>query len=161
MEAWNRDHDLRSAFKVSAVWFYQELARRIGRERMQRHIDAVGYGNKDLDGGIDMFWLTGDLRITPKEQIDFLVRLHRNDLPFSQRTLDIVKDIMIFENAGEHVLRGKTGQAGKVGWFVGYIERDGNVYFFANSMDILRPEDREARIQITRNILRDLDLIAF
>ena len=159
-EDWNRDHNLRSAFKASAVWFYQELARRIGAERMQHFVAAADYGNKNIGGGIDTFWLTGDLRTAPSEQIDFLVRLHRNELPFTQRAIDIVKDIMIFEQTPEYVMRAKTGWAGQVGWFVGYIERNGMAYFFANNLDILKNEDAEARIQISRNILHDLTLVS-
>ena len=33
---WNRDLNMREAFKLSAVWFYQVLARRVGHERMQQ-----------------------------------------------------------------------------------------------------------------------------
>ena len=36
IEAWNRDHDLRSAIRDSVVWYYQELARRVGPQRMQQ-----------------------------------------------------------------------------------------------------------------------------
>ncbi len=160
-EEWNRDHNLRSAFKVSAVWFYQELARRIGAERMQHFVAAADYGNKNIGGGVDVFWLTGSLRIAPKEQIDFLVKLHRNALPFTQRAIDIVKDIMIFEKTNEYVLRAKTGWGMHIGWFVGYVERGGNVYFFANNIDLLEAKDREARIQISKSILHDLGLVSF
>lgn len=159
VDAWNQDHSLRSGFKVSTVWFYQEMARRIGLERMQRYVNLAGYGNRDIRGGLDTFWLTGELRITPREQIDFLVRLHQNKLPFAQRTLAIVKDIFIFEQSEGYVLRAKTGWAGKVGWFVGYVERGTQAYFFALNLDIAKDEDTKARIDITKNILRDLNLI--
>ena len=33
--AWNRDMNMQEAIACSAVWFYQELARRLGRERME------------------------------------------------------------------------------------------------------------------------------
>ncbi len=157
--AWNQDHSLRSGFKVSAVWFYQEMARRIGQERMQHYVNLVGYGNKDLRGGIDLFWLTGELRITPREQIAFLVRLYQNKLPFSQRTMDLVKDIFIFEQGEGYVLRAKTGWAGQVGWFVGYVERGEQTYFFALNIDVVKNDDANARISIAKNILRDLNLI--
>lgn len=160
---WNQDHNLRTAIKYSAVWFYQEMARRIGGERMQHYVNLAGYGNKNISGGIDLFWLEGGLRITPREQIDFLVRLYQNKLPFSQRTMSIVKDILIFEKGGAYVLRAKTGWGARftpqVGWFVGYLERDGNVYFFANNIDIIKSEDNKARIAIAKAILRDLGLI--
>src|SRR5690606_37392427 len=48
----NRDLDFRTAFRISALPHYQELARRIGLDRMQQFIDTVGYGNRDLSGGI-------------------------------------------------------------------------------------------------------------
>lgn len=90
---WNSDHDLKTAFKNSTVWYYQELARRVGRQQMKYWLDKANYGNADTSGGIDKFWLTGGLRISPKQQIDFLKRLHDNKLPFSQRSVDIVKKL--------------------------------------------------------------------
>src|SRR6185312_103191 len=41
IEAWNKDHTLRSAIAVSAVPVYQEIARRIGQERMQKYVDLM------------------------------------------------------------------------------------------------------------------------
>ena len=64
---------------------------------MKYLLDKANYGNADTSGGIDKFWLTGGLRITPEQEIDFLKRLYNNKLPFSQRTMDIVKKIMVFE----------------------------------------------------------------
>ena len=125
---WNKDHDMRSAIAVSAVWFYQELARRVGAKRMQEWIDRIGYGNRDLSGGIDQFWLTGGLRITARQQIEFLRRLYADELPFSARTRRIVKDILVLERTAEYVLRGKTGLAGARpagGWLVRGMGRAG------------------------------------
>ena len=160
---WNRDHNLRSAIKYSVVWFYQEIARRVGEEKMQHFIDTVGYGNQNIDGGIDLFWLQGDIRITMEEQVDFLKRLYKNELPFSQRTLDIVKDIMILEKTDNYILRGKTGWAARVepniGWFVGYLETNGNVYFFVNNIDILDEDDNAGRKKITLEVLEQLGLL--
>lgn len=165
-QGWNRDHNLRSAFKSSAVWFYQELARRIGRESMQKYIDATDYGNRNIGGGIDRFWLDGELRITAKQQIDFLVRLYQNKLPFSERSISIVKDIFILEKTDKYTLRGKTGWAGfgskddaQLGWFVGYIEREGRPCFFAMNIDIKESKESQARIPITKKILSDMKLI--
>src|SRR4029450_4459658 len=50
IEPWNKDHPLRSAIAVSAVPVYQEIARRIGAERMQKYVDLFDYGNHDLCG---------------------------------------------------------------------------------------------------------------
>jgi len=156
--AWNRDHDLASAIRVSAVWYFQELARRIGRDRMQEWIDLVGYGNRDIDGEIDSFWLTGDIRISPLEQVRFLERLYKGDLPFSHRSMEIVKRILINEQTPEWTLHGKTGWGGddgdQVGWYVGYVERTNAVWFFANNIHIVKNEDARTRVEIARAILR-------
>ena len=62
---WNKDLNLAQAFKYSAVWFYQELARRIGEDRMKEYITLNHYGNEDISGGIDLFWLEGGLEFHP------------------------------------------------------------------------------------------------
>jgi beta-lactamase class D len=156
---WNRDQTLASAFRVSAVWFYQELARRIGTERMQTFLDSAGYGNRLMGGPIDIFWLDGGLRITPRQQVEFLVRLHMNALPFSRRSMKIVKEIMVQEKTESHTLRAKTGWSDEVGWYVGYVERSEGVFFFATEIDIRREEDVSARVEVTKAILRRLGLL--
>jgi len=161
----NRDHDLESALLYSVVPYYQELARRIGRERMQHYIDSVGYGNRDISGPIDLFWLQGQLNISPMEQIAFLVRLYRYDLPFSMRTMDIVRRILPREAGNDFVLRAKTGWAGRdsadVGWWIGWVERRNGTYFFATALraDHPRKDFPAARLSITRNILRVLGIL--
>ncbi|MEH2119149.1 class D beta-lactamase [Nostoc sp.] len=166
IDAWNHDTNLRQAFKDSTVWFYQVLARRAGYERMQQFINKVGYGNRQIGtvADIDHFWLQQPLQITPKQQIEFLQRLYQGDLPFSQRTINLVKDIMVREQTPDYTLRGKTGwltsTKPEVGWFVGYLEQNKNVYFFATTLDMQKPEDAAARIEITRRSLKDLGLLA-
>ena len=80
---------------------YQEIARRIGAERMQKYLDQFEYGNRNIGGGIDQFWLTGDLRIDPMEQIDFVDRLRRGVLPVSKRSQDLVRDILPVTKVGD------------------------------------------------------------
>jgi beta-lactamase class D len=166
--AWNRDLNMRAAFSQSAVWFYQVLARRVGHERMQQWVTEVGYGNGDIGPveEIDRFWLEGALRITPEEQIQFLRRLHSNDLPFSEDVVATVKDIMVVEKTPDYTLRAKTGWAGfgvpdqtQIGWYVGYLEQNDNVYFFATNMDMEDDDDGPARLELTRRCLEDLGLL--
>ncbi|MEL7068262.1 MAG: class D beta-lactamase [Cyanobacteria bacterium J06581_3] len=166
--AWNRDYNMRTAFQGSAVWFYQVLARRIGHEQMQQYVTESGYGNRSIGGieDIDTFWLSGDIQITPEEQIQFLQRLYRSELPFSEDTIATVKDIMIVEQTPNYTIRAKTGwavaegpeQAG-VGWYVGYVEQNENVYFFAANIDIRDESDLTARLEVTRRSLETLQLL--
>lgn len=158
---WNQDLNLRLAFKYSAVWFYQVLARRIGHQRMQDFINQIEYGNQNIGNieDIDRFWLEGELTITPKQQIGFLLRLYNNDLPFSQGTINLVKDIAIAEQTANYVLRAKTGATSKIGWYVGYLEQNEHVYFFATNLDINSNNALTARSEVTRRCLRDLGLL--
>lgn len=161
--SWNRDHTLKTAIQNSVVWYYQELARRVGKEKMQYYVELVNYGNEDISGKLDSFWLDGGLRISADEQVEFLKRLYLADLPFSQRTLSIVKDILVIEDTQIYRLSGKTG-SGKmgvlnVGWFVGYVEEKGKVYFFATNITSSNSEaDGPRAKEITREILQDLGL---
>ena len=134
----NQDLTLRQAFQRSAYWYHRDIARRAGATTLKHWLDTVGYGNADTSGGFDRTWVAGNLRITPRQQVDFLERLVRNELPFSQRNMDIVKDISLQEDTLGYRLHGKTGWAmggeGSIGWFVGWVEKsDGSGPFvFAN-----------------------------
>lgn len=165
---WNRDLNMREAIKRSAYWFYQVLARRVGHDRMQKWVSQVGYGNQNIgsQADIDTFWLRGELRITPEQQVQFLRRFYKNDLPFSQRSLSMVKDIMILEKTPDYTIRGKTGWVGfddgvkpQIGWLVGYLEKGKDVYFFATNIDIRNEKDGSARMAVTRCCLKDLRLL--
>lgn len=163
--AWNRDTNLRQAFKDSTIWFYQVLARKNGHERMQKFVEKVGYGNRQIGAPdrVDHFWLDGPLQITPKQYIEFLQRFERNDLPFSQRTIDLVKDMMIIEKTPEYTLRGKTGWVFStnpdLGWIVGYLEQKQNTYFFATNIIMPTANDFAKRLDITRWSFRALGLL--
>ena len=171
-DIWDKDHTLKTAFPNSVVWYYQELARRVGGQKMKYWLDKAQYGNADTSGGIDKFWLSGGLRISPEQQIGFLRRLHDNKLPFSQRSVDIVKNIMIVKDTAGYVMRAKTGwssQDGKeIGWYVGYVETAGNVYYFSNCVQTLSQNTKDAekseqfdksRREIVDNILKELKVI--
>ena len=83
IEAWNKDHTLRSAMAVSAVPVFQQIARRIGTERMKKYLDAFQYGNREVGPEIDRFWLDGPLKTSALDQIEFFDRLRRGDLPLT------------------------------------------------------------------------------
>jgi beta-lactamase class D len=138
-EAWRQDLPLRRAIEVSAVPHYRRLATLIGEERMRAALDAMDYGNRDLSGGLDQFWLRGGLRISARQQIDFLVRLLRDQLPASKPAHAAVREILLRETRGAAKIFGKTG-SGKLedgpetmyhGWLVGWIEDAGRILVYA------------------------------
>lgn len=170
IESWNKDHTLKTAVADSVVWYFQKLASQVGQEKMQEYIDKVGYGNRDISGGITKFWLQSTLKISPMEQIGILRKLYDYKLPFSKRNIDIVKNIITLSDKNGARLSGKTGggldPAGDKyinGWFIGYVEKNGNVYFFAANIG---PDGRsgwnadgQKAKEITLKILEDKDII--
>jgi beta-lactamase class D len=163
---WNQDHTLKSAFQNSVVWYFLELARRVGPEKMKKYVEAADYGNKDITGPSDAFWLDGNLRISADQQVEFLKRFYAGDLPFSKRSLEIVKVLMIVDKKDTFTLSGKTGSVVRVatyqGWFVGYLETQGNVYFFATNMESTNPDglaNGATARQISLDILKSLKLL--
>jgi beta-lactamase class D len=165
IEAWNRDHTLRSAIAASAVPVYQEIARRIGAERMQKYLDLFEYGNHDIGGGIDQFWLTGDLRIDPVQQVDFIDRLRRGVLPVSKRSQDLVRDILPVTKAGDSIIRAKSGLLGaeigkpSLGWLVGWAEKGSAHTVFALNMDCREPRHIADRMKLAQQCLSDIGAI--
>lgn len=167
--AWNRDHDLASAMASSAVWYFQELARRVGMQRMRMNVVKSAYGNMNISGGIDKFWLGSTLAISAREQVTFLRALESGALHFSPRSIEIVKRIITLERTGEYVLHGKTGFATNrngtaVGWFVGYVEKGENIYSFAFNLTSRNPSRDADRIFAKRksaalSILKDLGVL--
>jgi beta-lactamase class D len=166
---WNADTDMKNAYKNSTVWFYQELARRIGKEKYAAYLKKCNYGNQQLTSAIDRFWLDGSLKISPRNQIEFLKNLYAEKLPFSKRSYEIVKRIMIQEapEAANYVLRAKTGwgkvEAYDIGWWVGYVEKKDNVYFFATRVqkpiEVTNENFMECRKEITRKVLAELNIL--
>jgi len=165
IEAWNQDHTLRSAIAASVVPVYQEIARRIGAERMQKYVDLFDYGNRNIGGGIDQFWLTGEMRIDPIQQIDFVDRLRRGVLPVGKRSQDLVRDILPVTMAGEATIRAKSGLLGaelgkpSLGWLVGWAEKGGAQTVFALNMDVREPRHVADRMKLAELCLTDIGAI--
>jgi beta-lactamase class D len=141
LEEWSAKLTVREAIRASCVPCYQDIARKVGQERMNEWVTRLEFGNRDTSGGIDQFWLRGGLRISPLEQIAFLRRFAEAKLPISERTREIVLDLITLDVGPEHQLLGKTGlvtkqNAGKeLGWFVGYVELGARRVFFATTVD--------------------------
>lgn len=161
--AWEQDMSLRDAISISNVAIYRELARRIGLERMQEGVAALGYGNAEIGSAVDEFWLVGPLRISAVEQVRFLARLAEGSLPSPKDAQKSVHEIIRLERRGDSTLYGKTGWENApdpgVGWWVGWIERAGRVYPFALNIDVRQPSDADKRIKLGKASLRALGLL--
>lgn len=164
-EPCDKDLTLTEAVKISCVAYFQELARRVGMEKMQKIVNEFNYGNMDLSDGVDKFWLTGSLKISQAEQIEFLKKFYNGQLPVSKRSMDIVRNIIILDEKPGQIFRGKTGwnQSDKNnnGWLVGWVESEGNVYFYATNVesDLKNEKFGESRRAITEKILKEMGIL--
>lgn len=162
VDAWHQDLTFRDAFRVSCVPCYQAIARQVGDKVEQEWVTKLDYGNHDTSGGVDRFWLWGGLRISPVQQIDFLRRFDGNKLPISERTADIVRDIMTLDVTEAYVLRAKTGATQspedkvELGWYVGWLELGERRVFFATLIDGHRPDVDllPVRRRVTERVLK-------
>ncbi len=140
MEIWQQDLNLEQAFQYSCVPCYQEVARKIGVERMQHFLQKLDYGDMRVDSiNLDVFWLAGESRITPFQQIDFLERFYFEKLPISVSTVEVVKSIMFLGVFQEAEIYAKTGWVSRnglnSGWFVGFARKQDDVLFFAVNVE--------------------------
>jgi len=159
---WEKDLSLRDAIRISSVPIYQELARRITLERMADAVKKLDYGNNEIGDKVDQFWLEGPLRISPIEQTGFLARLAKRDLPFPAEAIGATHEITLLEKTPTTELHGKTGWAGSVeptGWFVGWVEKNDNVYAFALNIDMDKMETAPKRISLTKACLKKFGVL--
>lgn len=168
IEAWNADTDMKDAFKNSTVWFYEEIARRVGKERYKEFLKKSNYGNGKIYGGRGVnFWVYGDFGVTPINQVEFLKAFYEEKLPFSKRTFEIVKRIMLNEKTDNYALYAKTGRTMSkepdTGWWIGFVEGKNNIYFFATRITQKKgtenPRFNDCRKEITKTILREMKII--
>jgi beta-lactamase class D len=168
LPVWEQDLIFKDAFQVSCVPCYQEIARKVGVQRMKQWLDTLNYGNMVVDSAtIDLFWLEGDSKITMNQQLDFLQRLYNGELPIKERTLEIMKRLMLTEANDSWKFSGKTGWAirngNNIGWFVGYLEKGNNVYFVVTNIEPNESFNMDffpkIRTQISLGAFRKLRLI--
>lgn len=146
VSAWERDADMKTAFQQSIVWWYQSVARQVGKPAYAQRLKAFDYGSETPEGPLNSFWLGpaagGGLVISTEQQVDFLGRLYRHRLPVKPESAAFVKSIMVDETRGQAVMSGKTGtcptqpdQARQVGWWVGRLQSPPHDYLFAASIE--------------------------
>lgn len=130
-EETNRDHNLSSAIRDSVVWYFQSLARDVGSASMQKWLNALDYGNRDISAGIDRFWLGSSLKIDANRQLDLIKSLSHQTLPFKPEFQQQLSDMLIQESSLAGTLHAKTGSClgngtdqPDHGWFIGWIDWD-------------------------------------
>lgn len=166
--AWNKDLTMTEAFKASAVPYYQQVARSIGKDTMQRWLDTLSYGaryNRAIINRIDTFWLDNSVKITADEQLGLVKKLYFDQLPFQKRTMRIVKEVMEMEKNANYTLSYKAGwgfieNGHAFGWVVGWIVENQHPYFFALNLDGPHNTDlTPVRMNVLKGILKQLGFL--
>lgn len=160
---WANDMGLRRAIAISNVPIYQELARRIGLERMREGLVKLDYGNRETGDIVDRFWLDGTLKISVLEQINFLAKLAQDKLPLPKKVQASVREIMLLNEGADWKLYGKTGwqnaPGNGIGWWVGWVEKNGSFYVFALNININNSSDAAERTKLGKACLKLLGLM--
>lgn len=165
VDAWNKDLTMYEAFRVSAVPYYQEVARRIGKDTMQFWLDSLGYGAKTekenvvIKSKIDTFWLDNSIKITPDQQLGVVKKLYFDQLPFFKSYQETVKRAMLFENNTNYKLGYKTGwgqipDGNQLGWITGWVEENNHPYFFV--LNIESPDPNFDMPAVRMKMLKDI-----
>ena len=163
VKAWEKDMTIKEAMAVSNVPLFQGIARRIGLERMRDYVARAAYGNTQIGEVVDNFWLKGPLAISIYEQVLFLDGLNQGYLPFSPRSLELLRSIMPQESGpAQATVYFKTGRTSNtqpgIGWVVGWVRKDGQDYPFALNLDIRKDADADLRLPLLRRILTVLNM---
>ncbi|KUJ75212.1 class D beta-lactamase [Thiomicrospira sp. XS5] len=161
---WNHDQTLDSAFKVSCVWCYQQIARKVGIDAYKRYIKQTDYGHLQNEFDVTTFWLDeGSLEISAFEQVDFLKKLVRHQLPFNEKAYDTLQTIMLMKKTPAYSLWAKTGWAARVqpnvGWYIGYVKTAQDTWLFAMNMRLDDKAQLPLRQKLTLEVLSAKGLI--
>ncbi len=153
----NQDQTLRSAMRNSTIWVYQGFKKQLGERKAQAYLKKIAYGNASAHTQKGDYWVDGDLAISAYEQVDFLRKLYRHQLPFALQDQRLVEDLMIVEAGRNWILRAKTGWEGRYGWWVGWVDHPTGPVFFALNIDTpKRLDDLYKREAIGRAALYSL-----
>ncbi|PTW57620.1 beta-lactamase class D [Breoghania corrubedonensis] len=172
---WRHAQTPQSWLRESVVWYSQQITRHLGAERFKAYVDAFDYGNRDVSGdrgkdnGLTNAWLSSFLRISPKEQIAFLLKLANRELPVSEKAYEMTAAISDYDvqPSGWHV-HGKTGAGlpvradgtkvrGKAyGWFVGWADRGDRTVVFARLIQDGAPRKSPPSFRARDGLLKDL-----
>lgn len=166
---WNKDLTMYEAFRVSSVPYYQEVARRIGKDTMELWLDSLKYGAREatqkvvIRTAVDSFWLDNSIKITPDQQLGVVKKLYFDQLPFFKSYQEMVKRAMLRENNANYRMGYKTGwgfteQNHALGWVTGWIEENNHPYFFVLNIESSDPnfDMQPVRIRLLNDILKKL-----
>lgn len=177
LDVWNQDQDARSWIRESVVWFSQRITPIIGKKKLQHYLKTFKYGNQDLSTGITKAWLNspnnahGALSINAYEQVAFLNKLWKDELPASKRSMELTRQITFLETSPNGFkLSGKTGsnfydaeKKIQLGWFIAHVSNGEKEYVAVTNLSDVGPVETDKfggfrAKEITKALLKNAGL---
>lgn len=162
-ESWNKNLDLKEAFKESCVWYFRQVIDGVGQETMAADLEKLNYGNCNVSqwegepinaqADLNGFWLDSSLEISPIEMVNVISDIFEGNTDYKEEHIAILKNIMKSDKEG---IYGKTG-TGKDGsaWYAGFCENgDKSIYFAVHLYDSTKKNIAGANArEIAENII--------
>lgn len=164
LDVWNQDQTMRSAFQNSVLWVYQRITSRLGHQTMAKWMKELQYGNCSIGTpqSITTYWLEGPLTTSISDQVQFLSRFIKEELPLKQKTYQLGREIFEGGRGDDWVLFAKTGFSAGIGWYVGWVETitqgKRNHYVFAFNMDLSDWNNLHLRQTVVFEAFREIGL---
>ncbi|HET6253753.1 MAG TPA: penicillin-binding transpeptidase domain-containing protein [Puia sp.] len=143
------------------------LSKRIRKDTLRKWVDTLQYGNKVVGRDTTIsdtsaeFWEDNELKINCDQQLGLLKKLYFNQLPFFERTQEIVRRMMPVESNSAFRLAYKAAQGKKedghsIGWVEGWVEENKHPYFFVVNLESadMAKDLRRTGLEIAKKILR-------
>lgn len=173
--SWRAASDPAGWLQNSVLWYAQQVTRQLGAERVQHYVQRFGYGNQDLagdpgrDNGLTQSWVGSSLRISPLEQVAFLRKVARRELPLSAHAYAMTESIMPQRTLADGwQVHGKTGTASALlpdgsedgtrqyGWYVGWARKGERTVVFARLVMDARQAQAMGGPRARDTLLREL-----
>lgn len=172
---WRQPTTPRRWLEYSVVWYSQRITEFLGYERLRDYAEAFGYGNADMtgdpgkDNGLERAWIASSLKISPREQVEFLRKLVNHELPVSAEAMDSAMEIVEGRDIADGWrAQGKTGMAyprktdGNFdyarpwGWYVGWTRREDRTVVFARLIQDEKKQEPRTSLRARDGILAEL-----
>ena len=156
--------NITQAFKSDFTPFFQKISKQTGKAAMQKWVDSISYGNKNIGDSLHSFWVDNKIKISPDEQLGFLKRLYFDQLPFRKSVQLQVRDMMVQEDNSAYkwsyvMGNGKDENDQFVSWLIGWVEENRHVYFFTTLIKYTEKNQQQDQVvlKISKDILTHYD----
>lgn len=167
-KVWEQDMALQEAMATSSESYFKIVAKRIGRDRLQSWVKRLNYGSINMSANPETAWTDGVLTITAAQQLDFMLRVANNDLPFRAEVMNTVKAVTLDRFDPELGIHGKTGTSLRdgngFGWWVGWVDAKpaagrAQPTAFALLVTLKAIDGRDKRTALGRELLREVGIV--